>query len=71
MFYYIRTRKKGTAELKSAREDGRILVFSSPEAAKKYADEMKDFACSVATIQCHPSHKKSPIHGKKYKKVGW
>ena len=71
MYYYIKLRKKGTAEWKALREDGRILVFNSLDAAKKHLENLQEHVCKIISIPCHPMHKRSPIYGKRYKKIGW
>jgi len=71
MFYYIHLRKAGKLNWKAFREDGKILVFNKYEVAKKYADQLNGFVCKIMSINYYPAHRKSHLHGKKYKKIGW
>lgn len=71
MFYYIKIRKKGKLIWKALREDGKMLVFNRYENANKCSDGLKDYLCKIIPMQYHPSHKKSQIYRKKYKKVEW
>jgi len=71
MYYFVKTRKKGTLDWKVLREDGRILVFNRYENVKKYADGLKDFVFNIIFLSYNPSHRRSPIYRKKYKKVEW
>ena len=62
---------KGNIAAFSFREDGKILVFNKYEVAKKYADQLNGFVCKIMSINYYPAHRKSHLHGKKYKKIGW
>lgn len=71
MYHYIRIRRKGTGIWKAARENNRILVFDSYETARKYAQNLEDFAYSIIPLLHHPMHKKSRLYRRMHKKVGW
>ncbi len=71
MFHYIRIRKKGNLIWKALREEGKILVFDRYENAKKHADKLNDFVFEIISTSYHPSHKKSQIYRKKYKRSDW
>ncbi len=71
MFNYIKIRKKGTLNWKALRKNGKILVFDSVENGRAYINNYEDYVCKIIPIICHPTNRKSPIHGKPYEKIGW
>ena len=71
MFNYIKIRKKGSLNWKALREDGKILVFNRYENVQKYTNNLSGYVCQIMPIPYHPSHKKSPIYRKRYKKMEW
>lgn len=71
MYHYVKTRKKGILDWRILREDGKILVFKDYETAKGYVKDSEGTVSKIMPLNCHPMHKISPIHGKKYRKVGW
>ncbi|HZX45296.1 MAG TPA: hypothetical protein VFF28_06465 [Candidatus Nanoarchaeia archaeon] len=71
MYYYIKSRKKGTCEWKALRQDGKIIVLNNFEKAKEKIASMADHACKIVTMKKHPSDKESRIKGKSFLKEDW
>ncbi|MFH1849154.1 MAG: hypothetical protein ABH879_03115 [archaeon] len=64
--HYLKIRKRGNLIARAQRIDGRILVFSSHDDARAYADKLTGHVSEIVPIGCHPMHRKSRIYGKKY-----
>jgi hypothetical protein len=71
MYYYIKTRKKGSLLWHAFRVESKIAVFNSYEFVKNFVDKLENQICEMVGFAHHPSDKKSPIHGKKFKQVDW
>lgn len=59
MYYYVRLRKRGTLQTRALRENGKVLVFTSPETAKKATPQ--DYEGTLVHFDEHPRNKASPI----------